>query len=332
MLKRNLKEGAFRVLAGMQVPELVHRRTCPRCLTIVMYHAVVEQPLPVDDWCFIPVERFTAQLEYLAQRFEVLPLAEAVDRLGQGAIERPTLAITFDDGFQNNHDVAFPILRRLGLPATMFLTTGLIGTDRTVWFCQLLDALARSSRPHLQWQGESLELGGRISRQRLSTRLQAALKRMPQPELQEEVSRIVSALGGSGVVGRDSPFRMLNPESVGTMARSGLIEFGAHTRTHAILSRLSEAEQREEIAASVHATEALAGQPCRLFAYPNGRAEDYDRNTVAILREHGITAAVTTEPGANRAGGSPWALKRQGIGADTSLSGFRMQVNHALPA
>src|SRR5512134_2690195 len=102
-----------------------------------MYHAVLTSPLAVPDWCFLDAGVFREQLEYLARRFEVVSLHEAVRRLKNRMVTRPTAAITFDDGFQSVHDVAFPILKRMGLPATVFVATGLVGTDDTTWYCRL---------------------------------------------------------------------------------------------------------------------------------------------------------------------------------------------------
>jgi peptidoglycan/xylan/chitin deacetylase (PgdA/CDA1 family) len=83
------------------------------------------------------------------------------------------------------------------------------------------------------------------------------------------------------------------------MAVSGLIDFGAHGYSHAILSLLSPAEQEDEILRSLHAVRELTGQPCRFFAYPNGRRQDYNEETVRILDSHGVQAAVTTMSGFN---------------------------------
>ena len=92
---------------------------------------------------------------------------------------------------------------------------------------------------------------------------------------------------------------MLSEQAISEMALSGLVDFGAHGYSHAILSFLTPGEQEEEILRSLHAVRTLTGQPCRLFAYPNGRRQDYDEETIRILDSHGVQAAVTTMSGFN---------------------------------
>src|SRR5690606_30046275 len=92
-------------------------------LTILMYHGVLRQALPVPDYCFITEAQFRHQMKYLAKNFRVVTLSEALHQLQSGSINYPTAAITFDDGYQNVFDVAFPILREFLLPATVFINT-----------------------------------------------------------------------------------------------------------------------------------------------------------------------------------------------------------------
>jgi peptidoglycan/xylan/chitin deacetylase (PgdA/CDA1 family) len=112
------------------------------------------------------------------------------------------------------------------------------------------------------------------------------------------------------------------------MIQSGLVEFGAHTKTHAILSLLSPEEQQREIWSSVEAVKCLTGEPCRLFAYPNGRPQDYDTKTIDLLRESGVSAAVCTSSGPNHSRTSLMELKRYGVGSNLGMSMFQLQAHH----
>ena len=87
-----------------------------------MYHGVVRKPLAVPDWCFISEQNFSRQMEYLHRNFKVVSLTQAAEDLRENRINEPTAVITFDDGYQNVCDVAYPLLSRLGLPATVFLS------------------------------------------------------------------------------------------------------------------------------------------------------------------------------------------------------------------
>lgn len=318
------------MISELGLPRLLHRTLLQDQVSIVVYHAVTRTPLKVHNWCFVDESSFRSQMRYLKKHFEVISLSEGVEQMRNGRIRRPTVVITFDDGFQNNYDVAFPILHEAGLPATIFLTTALVNTDDTVWFCRLNRALAKTSKPSLEWDGRRLDLSGPGAKAETAATIQATLKAFHHYQLLVELRRIILELGDAPdcPIEVGSPFRMLDHEAIAEMAASGLVEFGAHTQTHAILSHLSPEERHEEIVRAVTAVHELTGRPCELFAYPNGRAEDYDVDTIGTLEACGVRAAVTTIEGPNDAMTPVMELRRYGIGAHLSMANFRSKVHH----
>jgi len=182
----------------------------------------------------------------------------------------------------------------------------------------------------MRWGDAELDLSDPRKKAVASARLQAGLKQSPPAEVRSLVQRIYEELDVDPLssVEPGSPFRILNSSSIRTMVPSGLVEFGAHTETHPILSLLPPEEQAREISGSVHAVERLTGQPCRFFAYPNGRPRDYDSRTVELLRNSGILAAVTTTRGPNDARTSLLELQRYGVGADAGMPMFQLLVHH----
>jgi peptidoglycan/xylan/chitin deacetylase (PgdA/CDA1 family) len=293
-----------------------------------MYHAVVAQPLEVFDWCFVDAGAFEAQMTALRERFDVVPLAGAVARLA-GGLTRPTAVLTFDDGFMNNHDVAFPILRRLGLPATIFVCTDLVDTQETLWFCRLNRALAGSAREWLDWDGRRFDLRGAQARAATSATLQASLKRWAPDGLLRELRTIIVSLDEDPdrPVEPASPYRILSRSALRAMQASGLVEIGGHSRAHTILSQLAPHDRRDQIAGSVAAVATLTGRPCRLFAYPNGRAVDYTPDCLDILADCGVETAVTAIDGTNDASTPPLELLRRGVGGDMTLDQFAALVD-----
>lgn len=309
---------------------VLHSRFHRHGLTILMYHAVVRDPLPVSDWCFLSEDSFTRQIEYLSRHFSVVPMSSAVELLRQGRVEKPTAVITFDDGYQNNFDVAFPILKKHGVPATIFLTTGFVDTADSIWFCHIIDALARTRKTSIRWENEELDLSGAGAKANASARLQASIKEHPAAEIGSLLQRIYAELAVDPVVEfkLESPFRILNSGSIREMLQSGLVEFGAHTVTHPILSSLSREQQSSEISGSADSVERLTGQPCRFFAYPNGRPQDFDSTTVEFLQKRGIAAAVTTTAGSNDGETTFLKLQRYGVGANLGFPMFKLLVHH----
>jgi len=299
---------------------------------ILVYHAVIRSPLTIGNWCFLDESSFRSQMNYLRRHFEVVHLLEAVGRMQEGKMDRPIAVITFDDGFQNNYDVAFPILREAGLPATIFLSTGLVNTSNTVWFCHLNRALASTGKRSLDWNGSRFDLSGPHPKKEASVAIQNRLKEFAHPQLLAELRKIILELGQDPhcPIEADSPYRMLSKEAITEMANSELIEFGAHTHTHSILSRLSQKQQRDEIERSVTEIGEMTGRPCQLFAYPNGSAQDYDAESIQTLVACGVRAAVTTIVGPNDKMTPAMELRRYGIGPDESIALFQLKVHHFL--
>src|SRR5262245_15447262 len=226
-----------------------------------MYHAVIRSPLAVADWCFLAEPVFRSQVKYIKDHFEVIPLSAAVGRMKERSILRPTIAITFDDGFQNNYEIAFPVLCEEGLPATIFLTTGLIDTNDTLWFCRLNRALANTHLALLDWNGCRFDVSGIEAKAKASSAIQNRLKAYPHPRLSAELREIILELGDDpeAPIEVNSPFRMLSREAIAAMTATGLIEIGAHSRSHAILSLLSPQERQAEIEQSLEAVQKLTG-------------------------------------------------------------------------
>lgn len=309
----------------------LERSQARRGVTILMYHAVARSRPVVTDWCLLPEPDFVRQMQYVKAHFDVLSLSEAIAGLRDDSVTRPTAVITFDDGFQNVHDVALPILSRLALPATVFLNTGFVGTDETIWFCRIIQALSHTDREMLLWQGHRYRLQDASAKRAASASLQQRLKQLHPDDLVREVDAIEKMLGQSSgcFAADDDHWRILDLDSIRRMTASRLIEFGAHTDTHAILTRVDPDRARREIERSVCRTGDLTGQPCDLFAYPNGTVHDYDPRTTALLRDLGITAAVTTIPGLNTTTTPALELRRDGIGGTHGFLTFQANIHHA---
>lgn len=331
-MANSVKKLVFKSLATGAMPRLLHRFFAHGTASILMYHGVVWRPLALKDWCFIHEADFERQMQYLSRHFNVVPLAELSRQSFQST--RPAAAITFDDGYMNNYDTAWPILKRLYLPATIFLNTALVGGDDTVWFCRINDALAKTRAKEATCRGETLRIETVEQKEAANERIQEILKIVPQNRLHSACEELIRSLGDDPrrPVDPDSPYRMLEPDQIKEMAAGGLIDFGAHTRTHTILSGLADEQLREEIEGSIDDVAKLTGKPCRTFAYPNGRACDYDERAMKMLRERGIAAAVTTIAGPNDKSTDPLQLRRYGIGADMPWHDFLLEIHHVKSA
>ncbi|GKY88148.1 polysaccharide deacetylase family protein [Sinisalibacter aestuarii] len=303
-------------------------------LNILTYHAVTPGAPPLDDWCFLPARSFAAQMAFLHRfGFDVVPLAEGVEALQAGRLKRRSVAITFDDGYRNNLTTALPILEKYGYPATVFVVSGFTGSDKTLWPNRVVAALEATAKPAIELEGQHFPLGSRDEKVRASRDLQRLIKVAFAADPNAGAAAVERACGTAvdPGFGPDHDFAMMDTAMMRETAARGLIEFGAHTVTHPILSKLSDADLDAEITGSVASVAEAAGRPCRTFAYPNGSYDDFDDRAVTLLRASGVSASVTTFQDRARPDDDPFYLPRWDIGSDITLARFGATVSGVYP-
>ena len=275
-------------------------------LSVLAYHRVLPAPDPMRPGA-PTVEEFEGRMRWLAANFDVMPLAEAVRALRANRLPKRALSITFDDGYADNHDLALPVLRQLRLPAAFFIATGFL--DGGYMFNDLvIEALRRARGPHFDLS----DLGyGRLSVKTENERRQGADGILRQLKYEMPQRRDAIANDIAGRAGAVMPARlMMTTEEVKALYEAGM-DVGAHTVTHPILARVSLDRVRHEIDDGRSRLEQIIGAPVALFAYPNGRpGQDYSREHVALVKELGFDAAVTTAWGAARPGDDLYQIPR----------------------
>jgi peptidoglycan/xylan/chitin deacetylase (PgdA/CDA1 family) len=290
---------------------------------VLLYHRIME--VSADPWaiCVSP-RHFAEHLEILRQRGRVIPLRELVRRLADGTVPDRAVVVTFDDGYADNLERAKPILERYDVPATMFLATGGIGREREFWWDELDKVLLQPGtlpgtltvdccvRTHRWELGDAARYEDDIARRHRSWRawdketptprhaLYRSLYEFMQPLPVSERRIVMDELltwAGSSPTGRPN-YRTLSHDEVTALARSELVEIGAHTVTHPLLSALPAAAQWEEISQSKARLEEILGAPVTSFAYPHGDRSDYTDETVALVREAQFRCACSAFGGA----------------------------------
>ncbi len=275
-------------------------------LSVLAYHRVVAERdfmRPTEP----TVAEFEARMRWVAANFEVLPLAEAARALREGRLPARALCITFDDGYADNHELALPVLRALGLPATFFIATAYL--DGGCMFNDVVTEALRSATGSildLSVLGFArLPITSEQQRGQAAGRIVEALK-YEIPSRRDEIALEIAKRAGVSLPSR----LMMSSLQVRSLYDAGM-EVGAHTVTHPILARVSLDRAREEMLRGRTRLEAITGAPVRVFAYPNGRpGRDYRREHAALAKELGFEAAVTSAWGAARPGSDLFQIPR----------------------
>jgi peptidoglycan/xylan/chitin deacetylase (PgdA/CDA1 family) len=271
-MRRLLRTGLRRTLHREQRGQAV----------ILMYHSV-SQGRP-DPWelCVAP-DRFADQLQLLRDHYRVVSLAELRSALSRNEQLTRAVVLTFDDGYRDNLLVAKPLLERLDLSATVFVTSGYVGLNRDFWWDEL-EAVCASAGIESRPRWEELRL-------------------LSQGERFERLDALWAANG----LEKPEPSLSMRNGELERLIEGGVVTIGAHTVTHPHLSSLSVGVQRREIEGSAKALAEIVGRPVLDFSYPHG---DFSQETVALVRSAGFLTACTTRSEPVFRGADRFALPR----------------------
>jgi peptidoglycan/xylan/chitin deacetylase (PgdA/CDA1 family) len=298
---------------------------------ILLYHRVTELSSDPQLLC-VSRQHFAEHLEILRKHGSPTRLRQAA----QTGCGRREVIVTFDDGYADNLDNAKPLLERYDVPATIFVTTGYVGSRREFWKDYLeriflqpgtlpaaldlslngefhqwpLGAAASYStedfRRHSHWN--VTKQTDPTPRQRLYRSLCQLLGSLSEDERRRVVEDLLT-WAGMEVTARPT-HRILSADEVLRLAEGGLVEVGSHTVTHPVLSTLPLATQRNEILSSKIRLEEILGHPVSSFAYPYGGRSHYTAETVTAVREAGFDRACSNFGGVVRRGADMWQLPR----------------------
>jgi len=252
---------------------------------ILVYHRITDAEVDPFRICVSP-GHFVEHLDVLRTVATTVPLS-TLSRPGR--LPPRCVALTFDDGYEDNLTAALPALERLEVPATVFAVTANQGSE--FWW----DRLSRVPPAAMEHWVQSLQLtlGGRDLHRRDPRRVvHAHLRALDDPARNAALRQ----LGDAGPAGTPEG-RSLTEAELRQLAASPLIEIGAHTHSHADLAALNPEQQRREIEVNGERLEAITGHRPSSFAYPFGRFANFTSETVRVLRELGFSAACTAEPG-----------------------------------
>jgi len=272
-------------------------------------------------------EQLDEQLATLARETEVVPIDAIPAAIGGSRGRR--VAITFDDGYRDNHDVALPLLRAHGLVATFFVATGFIDRPRAPWWDEIAWIVRTSPRggiPAVGPVGEPIGWPDARARSAAIARLVAAAKTLPAGSVEPYLAALASGAGSERCDHGLWSERWMTWDMVRALRDAGM-SIGGHTVDHPVLTRLGPDAQRAEIDGCARRLAEELGAPMTRFSYPVGTPGSFDARTRALVREAGVELAFAYDGGvAGPRGWDPLAVPRASVYAAIGGAGFRALV------
>jgi len=281
-------------------------------LTILAYHRVGSGDYFGPSGMSETVESFEGQMRYLKNNYNPISLEQAIDLMKiKNKLPDNSVAITFDDGYKDNYTNAYPILKKYNIPATIFLTVGAIEENGAIWFDIIANAFRETKQKFIDLSKFHLNKYSLLS---VGNKLVATnetisyAKNLKKDERDSFVDYVLHELrvAASDIAGKEE---LLSWDEIKQMSEEG-ITFGNHGMSHTILTNIQEDKLIDEIVISKNIVKDRSGILTKLFAYPNGKTEDYNQNIGQILEKNNYDAGFTLVKGYNNGTSNMFALKR----------------------
>jgi peptidoglycan/xylan/chitin deacetylase (PgdA/CDA1 family) len=282
-----------------------------------------------DPGLWITLDQLQAIIEILPEQgYEFIPLSAALPRL-TGRQTRRFACLTFDDGYRDNYELALPLLRSMGIPATIYVTTGLVDGRVIAWWHLLEVILNQHSELNLQLADHRYRFPAISLAQKCAAYHQAsALLRAAAPAICAAALQQLAQDYGLAAT-QLSQSEMLTDDMVRSLAADSQFELGAHTVSHPVLSALPPAMAQAEIALSKQWLETLGGRPIRHFAYPYGDRAAVTPAVQAQVEACGFTTATIAYGGPVTTNSDPYALPRIPFGGQDTVWDLRFRTSGA---
>jgi peptidoglycan/xylan/chitin deacetylase (PgdA/CDA1 family) len=291
---------------------------------ILLYHGVHEDALALEgrnsSGKHIGASQFADQMKHLSATRNLVSVPQiAAAYQGRYTLPENAVAVTFDDGYLNNYLVAWPILEKYGVPATFYLATGFIGTDRMIWTDRLEHAILNTQTHSIKLLENGVEATYKThteeDRIKAFTTIKTLCKTLPDGERLRVLASVFRECNSDAEDTEHPLYAFMNWDQVRKMFSSPLIDFGGHTIDHVSLTKVPKNEMQRQIKSSIETVSQELDEKIDLFSYPEGQEKDYDDTVIDTLKSLGIDHCPTAIAGGNDLKTtSPYELKRVMVG------------------
>lgn len=289
----------------------------------LMYHEVLPDDEGLPAWTVVKETCFREQIIFMKQHFDIVTIDEAIARTyDQTCYRKPYIAITFDDGYKGNYSCVLPIIEELGVPITVYVSSGAIEKEESHWYDKIISLLDNDIPLTVDLTDYKLgeyKLGvGNSEREKwsLMQSLLTAMKKIDPVEREKIVERICD----QATCDDSNQLKLMTVAELKSLASSDLVTIGGHSHCHNILTQLTDQEINVSLQENRKLLQQWTSGDINHFAYPNG---DFNNKVIDLVKKNGFLSAVTVRTGYWSAEKNPMMLPRFGVGRFDSFGLFK---------
>jgi peptidoglycan/xylan/chitin deacetylase (PgdA/CDA1 family) len=318
-------------------PVIRHLNKYRRVFVVQNYHRIFQNNLHAyfDEnlFCGMSQDYFYEQLRWFTKNYDILSEQDLLDCMKYNSFPRKSVMITFDDGYKDNHTLAYPVLRDLNVSAIFFIPTQQLLERRLGWWDVLSYYLKNTLHDHVSIDGAKHYIGDDVSRNRVKKLVLEIFYQRPLAEtsglLNEMSMELQVAPPGCDIQSNE----LMNLEDLIDLINNGMY-IGAHTHSHNVLTTLDDASQAREIFLSKKHLESILDIEVRSFAYPVGSIYSFNERTKQMVQDQGFLLAFSFYSGVNIPSQiDPFDIKRtfRGLPYEGFLESYREPYNFIRP-
>lgn len=275
-------------------------------LTILLYHGVtniVQKGIVNYSGKHIYLKIFENQMKFLSKNVDVLSMNDVVEIYRQGkGWPKNAVAVTFDDGFQNNYINAAEVLEKYKIPTTFYVCAGMINTDLMFWVDKVEDCINRTKNSSLKIKLSDycqFDLSNDKYKINAINEIKKYCKTLASDEKNQIINNLIEYTGVKPTIESSSDYKLMTWAELNNLKKNKLFTIGGHTLSHEIMSSQNIEKMKTDVKATLSLLDYNLNQKTRHFSYPEGQNHHYNRNVISLLIENGIICSPSAIDGIN---------------------------------
>ena len=301
---------------------------------ILLYHGVTDlkKNNGIENFSkkHIAKKTFFRQMKFIKNNCNVISMNELLNYSKKGFLPANSVLVTFDDGFENNFRVAVPILKKLKIPATFYITTGLIGKKELFWVDKIEDTINFSKKKIINLKldkTKTFNISSNRKKKSAVKKIKSFCKSSKSKKKDLIINQLIEETGIKPSYKHSRNYKIMNWKQIKLISSNRLFEIGGHSHDHNILTKISKKEMKKNIKQSIETLKNKLKKKIIYFSYPEGQKTDFNNYIRKQLKHLGIKICPTAINGVSKIQDNTFSYKRIMVGINNKAFPIKKNLN-----